>query len=247
MWTCLLLLAADSTEDGTFRREEFSLNRLGLVVDFDMDKDRAPHRIPHTQADQNTGANERGLRRVSDHSSFDSLALADAETDGRIGQREVSALHALHDALALDPAAAAPDDAADGSVSTAPTADAAMLNSPDVHSERSLDHDRTDHSHRYPSGENYHWQCRMQLSDFTQLSVLGRGSSAVVYRSFDKAALRIVALKSISILEQPKRRQLMRELRVLTSPVVMASPFVVEFYGEWSFVPLSRSLYDPVC
>jgi len=96
-----------------------------------------------------------------------------------------------------------------------------------------LDRD-AEHSHAAVMAATDRWRCKMQLSDYLQLSVLGRGSSAVVYRSFDKANVRLVALKAISILEQPKRRQLMRELRVLTSPAVMASPFVVEFHGKCS-------------
>ncbi len=62
--------------------------------------------------------------------------------------------------------------------------------------------------------------------------VLGRGSSAVVYKCYELRTMRWLALKSISIHEQEKRKQLTKELTVFTSPAGQ-SPFLIEFAGAY--------------
>ena len=69
--------------------------------------------------------------------------------------------------------------------------------------------------------------------DLVVLRVLGRGSSAVVYKCFNTAKHEYVALKVINIFEQEKRRQLAKELRTLTSTASMKNPFLIGFYGAY--------------
>ena len=67
-------------------------------------------------------------------------------------------------------------------------------------------------------------------SDFVEVSILGRGSSSVVYKSWDLKHQRFIALKCISAFEQDKRRQIMNELGLLTNN---NCPEIVPFYGSY--------------
>jgi len=57
----------------------------------------------------------------------------------------------------------------------------------------------------------------VNASDFVEVSILGRGSSSVVYKTWDLSQRRLIALKCISAFEQNKRKQIVNELRLLTS------------------------------
>jgi len=67
-------------------------------------------------------------------------------------------------------------------------------------------------------------------SDLVAVSILGRGSSSVVYKSWDLQRHRFVALKCVSALEQDKRRQIHNELALLTDN---SCPDIVAFYGSY--------------
>ncbi|GAB5361676.1 hypothetical protein AAMO2058_000733100 [Amorphochlora amoebiformis] len=67
--------------------------------------------------------------------------------------------------------------------------------------------------------------------DLVLLRILGRGSSAVVYKCYRTSQRKFVALKVINIFEQEKRRQLAKELNTYTSTIT--NPFLINFYGAY--------------
>jgi serine/threonine protein kinase len=60
--------------------------------------------------------------------------------------------------------------------------------------------------------------------DLLILETLGRGSSATVYKALHLSLVQLMALKSISIFEQDKRKQLAKELNIFTS---LHSPYII--------------------
>eukprot|EP00472_Partenskyella_glossopodia_P012547 CAMPEP_0197536266 /NCGR_PEP_ID=MMETSP1318-20131121/53439_1 /TAXON_ID=552666 /ORGANISM="Partenskyella glossopodia, Strain RCC365" /LENGTH=653 /DNA_ID=CAMNT_0043094111 /DNA_START=260 /DNA_END=2221 /DNA_ORIENTATION=+ len=71
----------------------------------------------------------------------------------------------------------------------------------------------------------------MSSDDLVLLRVLGRGSSAVVYKCYHTKKQTFVALKAINIFEQEKRRQLAKELNTFTSS--LKNHFLIDFYGAY--------------
>ena len=69
-------------------------------------------------------------------------------------------------------------------------------------------------------------------TDFVEVSILGRGSSSVVYKTWDLRNQRFIALKCISAFEQDKRKQIMNELKLLTSTKCNN---IIQFYGSYFY------------
>ena len=72
----------------------------------------------------------------------------------------------------------------------------------------------------------------VKSSDFVEVSILGRGSSSVVYKTWDLRNKRFIALKCISAFEQDKRKQIIKELQLLTNN---ECPNIVKFYGSYFY------------
>ena len=72
----------------------------------------------------------------------------------------------------------------------------------------------------------------VKASDFVEVSILGRGSSSVVYKTWDLRNKRFIALKCISAFEQDKRKQIIKELQLLTNNDCAN---IVNFYGAYFY------------
>ena len=72
----------------------------------------------------------------------------------------------------------------------------------------------------------------VKASDFVEVSILGRGSSSVVYKTWDLRNKRFIALKCISAFEQDKRKQIIKELQLLTNN---ECAHIVNFYGAYFY------------
>eukprot|EP01084_Bolivina_argentea_P036921 68255_1 len=72
----------------------------------------------------------------------------------------------------------------------------------------------------------------VESTDFVEVSILGRGSSSVVYKTWDLPNKRFIALKCISVFEQDKRKQIMNELKLLTNN---NCSHILNFYGAYFY------------
>merc|ERR1719319_2196515 len=81
------------------------------------------------------------------------------------------------------------------------------------------------------SMENIVEKTDLHSSDFMNVAVLGRGSCGVVYKSWHWTSKTFVALKAISVLEEEKRRQVMKELRSFYN--FNNAPGIVNFHGAF--------------
>lgn len=70
------------------------------------------------------------------------------------------------------------------------------------------------------------------LSDLEKTNILGSGSSGVVYKAIHKKTHEVVALKSISVFENTKRKQISNELKTLIH-IPSDSKYVVGFFGAF--------------
>jgi len=67
-------------------------------------------------------------------------------------------------------------------------------------------------------------------SDFIELGSVGKGACGVVRRALHAPSLRVIALKEISVWDQAKRRQFVKELTALGS---VNSPYICGFAGAF--------------
>lgn len=68
----------------------------------------------------------------------------------------------------------------------------------------------------------------MVLSELVELDTLGQGACSVVRRALHLPSCKLVALKRVSVFDKEKRKQLVKELEVLTT---LNSPYLVTFHG----------------
>lgn len=70
----------------------------------------------------------------------------------------------------------------------------------------------------------------VKLEDLTLDVCIGSGNSGNVHKAMHKPTQKILAVKEISVFEEPKRKQILKELETLYSA---NSPYLVSFYGAF--------------